>query len=90
MKNIHVLKTKTKADGRIKKINLQLFTKKPEIKQLRQIADKFKMTPEERHEYGDYIEKIKGILPNNTKFTWSQLEGIAQEYLGEKHNENPR
>lgn len=70
-----------KASSRIK-VNLQLFAKKNDIKQIESIAKEFKMSPQMRRGFGDYVESLKELVPNNKNFTYQQLREIAKEFLG--------
>lgn len=66
------------------KFDLQFFANKPDIKQIKDIAKKFKMTPEQRRDFGDYVESFKTGIPNNKNFSFSKLEEMAKEFLGVK------
>lgn len=40
------------------------------------------MRPEMRRAFGDYVESLKGGLPNNKNFSYNELREIAKEFLG--------
>lgn len=63
------------------KMDLQLFAKKNDIKQIESIAKKFNMDPVKRREFGDYIESLKDLVPNNKNFSWKELEKLAKEFM---------
>jgi len=63
------------------KIDLQLFAKK-DIKQIQDIAKQFDMDAVTRREFGDYVESLKDLVPNNKNFTYNELVKIAEEFLG--------
>lgn len=65
-------------------IDLQLFAKKGDIKQIEAAAKRLKMTPEQRREFGDFVESLKGDVgkPGNKNFTFNELLEIGKEYLG--------
>lgn len=64
-------------------MDLQFVAKKSDIKQVESIAKQFKMDAVQRRAYGDYIESLKDLVPNNKNFTWKELEQLAKEFLGE-------
>ena len=35
-----------------------------------------------RREFGDYVESLKDLVPNNKNFTYNELLKIAEEFLG--------
>ena len=35
-----------------------------------------------RREFGDYVESLKDLVPNNNNFTYNELLKIAEEFLG--------
>jgi hypothetical protein len=60
-------------------------SKKADIKQLEAIARKFRMTPEQRRDFGDYVEGRKAAGQRGTKnergdFTYTELEELAREF----------
>ena len=66
---------------------IAVMGKKRDIQQIETIAKEFKMTQEERRDFGDFleIEKIKG--PGGTKndrvdFTYEELRQKVREFLG--------
>jgi hypothetical protein len=63
---------------------LQLFAKKGDIKQIESVAKDFKMTPQQRRDFGDYVESLKDLVPNNKNFSYQELKEIAKEFLGVK------
>ncbi|MCF8020188.1 MAG: hypothetical protein K9L62_12400 [Vallitaleaceae bacterium] len=63
------------------KYDLQLFAKK-DIKQIQDVAKQFKMDDVTRREFGDYVESLKDLVPNNKNFTYKELQEIAKEFLG--------
>ena len=64
-------------------LNLQLFAKKKDIGQIESIAKEFKMTPQQRREFGDYTEFLKKHVPNNKNFSYKELKEKAREFLDE-------
>jgi hypothetical protein len=52
-------------------------------KQINDIAKEFKMTGEERWEFGDYIEKLKDNdgKPGDCNFSYKQLRKLARDFL---------
>lgn len=40
------------------------------------------MTPDQRRGFGDYIESLKDLVPNNKNFSYQKLKELAKEYLG--------
>ncbi|MBL1229827.1 hypothetical protein IW492_11350 [Enterococcus sp. BWB1-3] len=60
---------------------MQFFAKKPDIKQIESIAKKYKINPVQRREFGDYIESLKDLVPNNKNFSWKELEKLAKEFM---------
>ncbi len=60
--------------------DLQFFGKKSDIKQIEQIAKKFKMTPNQRRNFGDYIESLKTHKRNDANFSWKELMKIAEGF----------
>lgn len=63
-----------------------LFSKKGDIKQVEQAAKSNKMTPEQRREFGDFLESEKAAGRGGTKndrgdFRWSELMAKAKEFL---------
>jgi hypothetical protein len=65
-------------------MDLQRFAKKDDIKQIESIAKEFNMTPQQRRNFGDYVESLKDIVPNNKNFSYQRLMEIAKEFLGAK------
>ncbi|BAS27096.1 DUF6531 domain-containing protein [Limnochorda pilosa] len=63
------------------RINLQMFAKKGDIRQVEQVARKFKMTPEQRRAFGDFIEEMKDDITGGRDLTWKQLEALARQFL---------
>lgn len=63
------------------KMDLQLFAKK-DIKQIQDIAKQFDMDTVTRREFGDYVESLKDLVPNNKNFTYNELVKIAEEFMG--------
>jgi hypothetical protein len=61
--------------------------RKPDQKQVDDVANEFDMTEVERFEFGDFIEDCKAHGDRGTKndrgdFTWSELRQKAREFLG--------
>ena len=63
------------------KFDLQTFAKKADIKQIESIAKEFKMNPQQRRAFGDYVESLKDIVRNDTNFSYNDLKKIAKEFL---------
>jgi len=40
------------------------------------------MTPKLRRDFGDYVESLKDLVPNNKNFSYQDLKKIAKEFLG--------
>ena len=61
--------------------------RKRDIRQIEAIASEFDMDPEERREFGDYIEECKRIgeigFGNDGDFTYAELREKAREFRGE-------
>lgn len=62
--------------------------RKRDIRQIEAIAREFGMDPEERREFGDYVEDCKrsgegGSGPNGD-FTYGELRDKVPEFRGEK------
>lgn len=76
-----VIESGSKSGEPLFKMDLQLFSKK-DIKQIEDVAKQFKMSPQQRREFGDYVESLKDLVPNNKNFSYKQLQEIAKEYLG--------
>jgi hypothetical protein len=53
------------------------------IKQIEEIARKYKMTQEQRRAFGDYVEheKLMSGRGGADNFTWSELQQLAEEFL---------
>lgn len=62
-------------------MDLQLFGKKSYIKQIEQIEKQFKMTANQRRDFGDYIESLKTHKRNDTNFSWKELMKIAESFM---------
>lgn len=62
-------------------MELQFFGKKSDIKQIEQIAKQFKMTANQRRNFGGYIESLKTHKRNNINFSWKELMEIAESFL---------
>ncbi len=62
--------------------------KKRDIRQIEAIAREFDMDPEERREFGDYIEECKRQgergSGSNGDFTYAELRGKVREFRGEQ------
>lgn len=71
-----------KAEKSFLKMDLQFFAKKGDIQQIESIAKAFKMTPDQRRDFGDYVESLKDLVPNNKNFSYGELKEIAKEFLG--------
>jgi hypothetical protein len=61
--------------------------KKEDIKQIEGVAKEYKMTPEQRREFGDFVEEQKAMGRRGTKnergdFTYKELRDLAEEFLG--------
>ena len=58
---------------------------KDDIKRVRKIATKHGMSPEERREFGDYIEdqKRSGNVGSGPRgdFTWDELDRLADDFM---------
>ncbi len=66
------------------KVDLQLFAKKKDIKQIEAVVKKLKMTKDQRRDFGDYIEYLKeraGKSPDDHS-SFSELLKIGKEFLG--------
>ncbi len=66
----------------------RLMARKRDIRQIEAIAKEFDMSPQERREFGDYIEDCKrrgeyGTGPNGD-FTYGELRDKVPEFRGEK------
>lgn len=61
--------------------DLQFFGKKSDIKQIEQIAKQFKMTSNQRRNFGDYIESLKTHKRNDANFSWNELMQIAKSFM---------
>jgi len=61
--------------------------RKRDIRQIEAIAKEFGMEPDERREFGDYVEECKrhgeGGSGNNGDFTYEELREKAHEFRGE-------
>lgn len=62
-------------------LDLQLFAKKNDIRQIESVAKDLNMTMEQRRGFGDYVESLKEFRPNNFNFTYKELLEIGKEYL---------
>lgn len=64
------------------------MSKKRDIRQIEAIAREFGMAPDERREFGDYIEACKRNGEKGTgldgDFTFQELRGKALEFRGER------
>jgi hypothetical protein len=65
----------------------KIVARKADIKQIEAIARKFRMSPEQRREFGDYVEALKAAGHSGTKndrgdFTYAELEELAREFVG--------
>ena len=58
-----------------------MCAKKRDIQQVDQAAKQLNMSPEERAEFGDYIEELKHGIPNNKNFTFKELLEIGKQVL---------
>src|SRR5690606_29296394 len=61
--------------------------KKEDIRQIEDVAREFDMTPEQRREFGDFVEEMKVYGHRGTKnergdFTYQELRGLARQFLG--------
>jgi hypothetical protein len=74
-------KEKYKINNKQLDMDLQFFAKKSDIKQIESISKKFKMSPVQRRAFGDYIESLKDLVPNNKNFSWKELEELAKEFM---------
>lgn len=68
------------------------MAKKRDIREVEAIATEFGMEPDQRREFGDYLEECKRSGDAGTKneagdFTWDELRQKAREFLG--FNGNP-
>jgi len=63
------------------------MAKKDDIKRLEAVAKEFGMDPEQRREFGDYVEECKrhGDMGPGARgdFDYNGLKEKAKEYLGE-------
>ncbi len=62
--------------------------KKDDIKQIESVSKEFKMTPQQRREFGDFVEEQKAIGRYGTKnergdFTYQELRELAREFIGQ-------
>lgn len=62
-------------------MNLQFFAKKIDIKQVEKVAKQFKMSANQRRDFGDYIEYLKKHKRNDANFSWKELMQIAEDFL---------
>ncbi|MBS3989210.1 MAG: hypothetical protein KGZ44_04625 [Dethiobacter sp.] len=63
------------------RMDLQLFAaKKRDIKQIVDVANKYRMSDWERRAFGDYIELWKG--QKGQTLSWAELDRLAREFLG--------
>ena len=63
------------------------MARKRDIQQIEAIAQEFGMDPDDRREFGDYVEECKrngqlGSGPNGD-FTYNELRDRAREFRGE-------
>ncbi len=58
-----------------------MCAKKADIKQVEDAAKKFKMTPSQRRDFGDYIEFLKKGKRNDQNFSFKDLIRIGKEFL---------
>ena len=56
-----------------------MCAKKRDIKQVEQAAKQLDLSPEVRRAFGDYIEELKRMLPNNKNFSFKELLEIGSE-----------
>lgn len=65
----------------------KIMAPKRDIKQIDDIAKKFRMNTEERQDFGDFLEAEKDAGCGGSKdrgdFTWEELIEKAREFLGE-------
>lgn len=83
---VKTLEAATKEGNVIKsslKLDLQFFASKSDIKQIEAVAKEFKMNSQQRRAFGDYIESLKDIVPNNKNFSYKELKQYAEEFLEE-------
>lgn len=63
------------------------MSKKRDIRQIEAIAEEFGMSPDERREFGDYIEECKRNgergTADNGDFTYEELRTKVPEFRGE-------
>lgn len=64
--------------------------RKRDIRQIEAVAREFDMSPEDRREFGDYVEQCKrggehGSEPNGD-YTYDELRAKAREFRGESHD----
>jgi hypothetical protein len=57
---------------------------KRDIKQIESVAREHGMTPEQRREFGDYVESYKDSnnLPKGSTLSYSELQRLAREFIG--------
>jgi hypothetical protein len=48
------------------------------------VVKDFNMSPQQRRNFGDYVESLKDLVPNNINFSYQELTKIAKEFLGVK------
>ncbi len=62
--------------------------KKRDIRQIESIAGEFRMAPEERRDFGRYIEECKAVGEKGSgkygDFTYEELRDKAREFRGEE------
>jgi hypothetical protein len=63
------------------------MSKKPDLRQVDDVAHEFDMSEVERIEFGDFLEDCKAHGDRGTKndrgdFTWPELRQKAKEFLG--------
>lgn len=66
----------------ILRMNLQLFAQQ-DRNMISQAANKLKMTPELRREFGDFVERYKDAssIPSNATLKWKELIQLGKDFL---------
>lgn len=64
------------------------MARKRDIRDVEAIARAFGMAPDQRREFGDYLEECKrsgdrGTLNDRGDFTWDEMVEKARDFLGE-------
>ena len=67
-------------------LDLVVTAKKNDLQQVDDVADKFRMTEQERKAFGRFLEDLKrsgegGTANERGDFTWKELEEKAREFL---------